>query len=333
VKFIRLTALLALLCTMLVLADAVTAQSYDATAFWEMDVPPEGGWHVGDLIPLRLRVMTPQDVNVSYPELPAQWETFEIRDQVVADPQIKGERKYSVLEITVQLWDVGVHVTPSTTVVLLEEGKEPSEMQVRELQVEINSVLPEENTNGEIDKHDLKPQAVLPRPPIWPWFLAAAVAAPLLFLGGRWLWQKLPRRNNVLPAEIMPIPGDNQLPEDIAYACLDRIARMDLPGIGAFKQHYSMVADCIRQYLLGIYGIPAMDMTTTELKRALRRKHMELETQHLLWDLFEQADMVKFAKYVPEVAEARNIIRWGKHFVDCTKPNREPLTTELMVGE
>jgi hypothetical protein len=282
---------------------------------------------------LRLRVMTPADVNVSYSELPTQWESFEIREQVVADPQIKGERKYSILEVTVQLWNVGVHVTPPTTVTLQEEGKEPIELQVRELQVEINSVLPEESANGEIEKRDLKPQAVLPRPPVWPWFLAAVVAAPLLFLGGRWLWHRLPRRNSVLPTEIMSVQEDDRLPEDIAYACLERIAHMNLPGIGAFKQHYSMVADCIRQYLLGIYDIPAMDMTTTELKRALRRQHMELETQHLLWDLIEQADMVKFAKYVPEVAQARNIIRWGKHFIDCTKPNRESLTTKLMVGE
>ncbi len=97
---------------------------------------------------------------------------------------------------------------------------------------------------------------------------------------------------------------------------------MNLPGIGAFKQHYAMVTDCIRQYLQGVYDIPAVDLTTTELRCALRKQKIEDEILSLLWELLEQADMVKFEIFRPEVTHARNIVRWARHFVDCTKPQR-----------
>jgi hypothetical protein len=301
----------------------VAAQSGEDVAFWEMDVPPEGGWHVGDVISLRLRVTTPDDVDATLPVLPEQWGAFEVSTQSVAEPEKSDERTVTVLDAAVQLWEAGIYETPPTTVTLQRDGVDSYEIDARPLKVEIVSVLPSGEEQGALEKRDLKPQAILPKPPIWPWILAALAAVPLLYFGGRWIWQKIPRRHRILQEENKEVVADNRLPEDIAYACLDRITRMDLPGIGAFKQHYTLVTDCIRHYLYGIYGIAALDMTTTELRRVLRKQKIDAETLNLLWSLLDQADLVKFAKLEPDVTHARMVTKWGRHFVDCTKPQRQ----------
>ena len=162
--------------------------------------------------------------------------------------------------------------------------------------------------------------------------LAALVAAPLLFLAGRWIWRKIPHRSDLLPAETLPVKEDTRFPEEIAYACLNQIAKMDLPGVGALKQHYSMVTGCVRAYLEGIYGFPAMDMTTTELRSALRKCKVDAEALSLLWEVIEQADMVKFAKLRPDAGSAWGIVNLARHFVDVTKPQRNAIDTSGQDG-
>lgn len=311
-----------LVCVMFFQLGMVTAQTSDVTAFWEMDVPPEGGWMVGDLIPLRLRVISPADMVATLPELPEQWGTFEIREQSIASPEKSGDRNIAVLVMTIQIWEPGIHGTPPTTVTLQVEGLSPLKVIARPLRVDIASILPADGDEEALAKRDLKPQADLPRPPLWPWILAAICSAPLLFMAGRWLWYKIPRRSKLDPSEIVPVKQDSRSPEDIAYTCLEDIAKMDLPGVGAFKQHYSMVSECVRVYLEGVYALPAMDMTTTELKWALRMFKIDAEALCLLWNLLEHADMVKFAKLRPDVAQAQGIVSLGRHFVDVTKPQR-----------
>ena len=329
-KLSRQAIFLVLFYSLLWLPGFTTAQTSDVMAFWEMDLAPEDGWHVGDQIPLRLRVIAPEGVEVTFQELAAQWEMFEIREQSLLEPEKLGDKINTVLEITVQLWTVGKHTTPQTMVTLQQDTNAPFDVEVRPLNVEITSVLPVDADQQELEKLDLKPQAVLPRPPFWPWCLVAACAIPLLFLAGRWLWRKFPRHPQLPNVEVTPEILDNRPPEEIAYACLDRIARMDLPGIGAIKQHYSLVSGCVRVYLEGICNIPAMDLTTYELRRALNNHRFDSETLSLLWQLIDQADMVKFAKLRPDVTQARSIVRLARHFIDVTKPQR---VTGAVIGE
>jgi hypothetical protein len=300
----------------------VAAQIDNIVAYWEMDVPPEEGWHIGDRIPLRLRVIAPGEAEVTFPELPEGWGSFEVSEQSVAEPDVIAGRVNSVLAITVQLWEVGIHETLPISVTLKIKGEEPREVEARPLRVEIVSVLPDDGDTAALEKRDLKPQAELPKPPLWPWFVGAACAAPFLYLGGRWLWYNFPRRKqHSLVGSVLEVI-DTRYPEEIAYSCLEHIGLMDLPGVGAVKQHYSMVTDCIRVYLEGLYGLPAIDMTTTELKGALDKYQLDGEALGMLWELFDEADMVKFARLRPEIPQARSIVRWARHFVDVTKPQR-----------
>jgi hypothetical protein len=291
-------------------------------AVWETDMPPEEGWTVGDVIPLRLRVIYGPDTGVTLPTMPEQWGPFEVREQHTQEPTTDDEGKItSIHEVQATLWTPGTHETPTTTVSYQDAKGQIHEITAQPVSITIVSVLPENLQEGELEKHDLKPQAVLPRPPIWPWVLAGVLGAVLLFFAGRWVWHKWrARQRGSTEAEIEPV--DDRYPEEIAYEELARIRGLDLPTQHAFKPHYTLVADCIRVYLEGLYDVPAPDLTTGELMPQLRRTSMNGEALTQLRALLEEADLVKFAKFQPSITQADAILDQAKHIVDTTKPVR-----------
>jgi hypothetical protein len=315
------TRIVCILLCMLCLYAPVMAQGDQISAFWEMDIPPENGWTVGDPIPLRLRVNAPEGAEVQWPELPETWGDFEIREQTPNAPETEAGRTTCILAVTAALWAPGDYETPPTSLKVQTADGQTQEVTVQPLTVSIASVLPGNAEAGSVEKHDLKPQATLPRPPLWPWILAALVAVPLLYFAGRWLWRRLPHRQKKAMEEAAA-PVDDRFPEEIAYAMLDQIAAQDLPAKGQFKQHYSLVTDCVRAYLEGRYAVPALDRTTYELTGTLRRLRLDGDVFKLLRDLLEEADLVKFAKFVPLAPQAYDTLAQARHVVDVTKPER-----------
>jgi hypothetical protein len=148
----------------------------------------------------------------------------------------------------------------------------------------------------------------------------------LLFLAIQRLLPRLRQRRSAGLEDVEPV--DDRFPEEIAYEELERVAALDLPAQGEFKRHYTLVTDCVRNYLEGIYRIPAIDRTTGELMLALRKARLGGEMLPSLRALLEEADLVKFAKLRPSIERARDAVVQARRLVDITKPDRAILDDE-----
>jgi hypothetical protein len=311
---------------LLLLPAAARAQSPVVVA-WETDPPPAGGWTVGDLVPLRLRVTYPDGLEVILPELPGQWGTFEVREQELLEATPNDDGTLSaVRRIVVTLWSPGEHATPPFSIRYRDAGGELHEVAVAPLPITIGSVLPtpDGGAGGDVEKRDLKPQAVLPRPPWWPWALGGLLGAALVLVAARWALRRLRRRAQAGATEVIPVL-DPRPPEAIAYEELERIAALDLPAQAEFKRHYTLVADCVRTFVEGVYHVPALDRTTGELLSALRRVRQAATATGLLRELLEEADFVKFARFRPGVEQARAAVPMARRFVDAATPTTEEI--------
>jgi hypothetical protein len=280
---------------------------------WVVDDAPEGGWTVGDRIPLRLRATYSADIQVSLPELPQAWGPFEVQEQASLEPIVNGDGSVTAIrEAHVTLWAPGDYQTPPLAVRYWDTNDQLQEVLAPPLTITVVSVL----GAGETEKRDLKPQISLPRPPLWPWLLGGSSLAAALGVAGWLLLARLRRR--ATPLSTMAMPLDTRPPEEIAYGELDRIAALDLPAQGEMKRHYTLVTDCMRAYVQGRYRIPALDRTTEELVSALRQTRVDRRHTSLLRELLTDADLVKFAKTRPPINQARAVVDQARHIVDAT---------------
>ena len=154
----------------------------------------------------------------------------------------------------------------------------------------------------------LKPQWRAPRS-LMPYYVGAgAVALALLAL---YFWRK--RRGRAVEEKPVPV-----LPADfVALRTLGEIENMNLLENGEFKKYYTLVADAVRVYLENRFSIQAMDRTTAETADDLRAERIDIAG---LESFLGAADLVKFAKFEPDVPSARLQMESAKDIVVKTAP-------------
>ena len=84
------------------------------------------------------------------------------------------------------------------------------------------------------------------------------------------------------------------------------------------KEYYTQLTDTLRQYINERYGFNAMEMTTSEIIEHLQEVTDENAIAELR-ELFETADLVKFAKYSTLINENdRNLVN-AIEYINSTK--------------
>lgn len=146
---------------------------------------------------------------------------------------------------------------------------------------------------------------------ILPWAaLAIAVA-----VAGYLLYRYIRRRKENRGLFDRPVVQDP--PHIVALRELDRIRGEQLWQNGEEKLFYTGVTDALREYIEARFGVSAMEKTTSEIMEDLSDKKIEPRYYKELDELFKTADLVKFAKYVPQAAENEEAIPMAVRFVNA----------------
>jgi hypothetical protein len=296
---------------------AVLAQAPDAEVdFFLEPVEADKPLTVGDRIRLRLEIKHPAGSAVELPQLDPEWDGFEVIEQTEPET-IDNEDGTATTgqDIVVTRFEPGQFQTPRLVVTHRQADGSIEELAAPLISVRITSVLTDVNY-----LRDIKPQAELPEPAVWP-LVAGSLLTSLLLTGlvaGAALWLYHRWRTRPAPAGL-PLPViDTRPPEVIALGELDRIEAMNLPAENRIKEHYSLVANCLRFYIEGRYNIPALEQTTTELRAAFRRSTVSMQDVAAFMSIFSESDLVKFARYNPPPAEINSLIGRARTVVERT---------------
>ena len=321
-----------LLLILFLLPSLALAQSPDASVEFYIQSPePEKPLTVGDQITLRLEIIHPTDSRVVLPQLESQWQSFTVVDQSALELVDNRDGTATTgKNIVVTLFEPGEYQTPDLVVAHRKPDGSVEELAAPVISIRVTSVL----TDG-TQLQDLKAQADLPVPPIWPWVLlgiwSILLLTVLVIIIGWWFYQRWQNRL-VQTAGGVPLPIiDTRPPEVIAYEELDRIESLDLPAQNRVKEHYSLVSDCLRFYIEGRYRIKALEQTTGELRDAFRKADVPMREISPFMRLFTEADLVKFARYAPQFEEANSLINKARLIVETTTPvpGEVPLPEEV----
>lgn len=307
---IKRITILPLILLLLLLVGPVAAQTGGPVQA-EIGVAP-GEHTVGDPIELTLTVTHPDDHQVILPQLEETWGDFTVHAQSAPQTIINGDgTKTTTQIIDTRLFAPGSFDTPPLAIKAADATGQLTEVIASPASVHVSSVL----VAGDTTLRDIKPQAELPFKALWPWVigltLVATAAGASIFL----FWLKK-RRGQVVV--------DNRLPHEIALDELARIEQLGLPRVGRFKEHYTLVSDCIRLYVEQRYRLPALERTTAEIREDLRRAPVDQRFASIFLQLLNEADLVKFAKYSPQVPDAQLLVTNTRAIVEMTKPSPVP---------
>jgi len=216
--------------------------------------------------------------------------------------------KTTSLVLDARLFAPGTVETPPLNITVADDAGQLSEVVAPPITVTISSVLVE----GDTDLRDIKPQAELPFATLWPW-IAGGLLVLFLLGAGAWLWRA--RRKRLALALV-----DNRLPHEKALDELERIEKLGLPEKGRFKEHYTLVSECIRHYIGQTYDIPVIERTTAEIQTSLKATTIKPAVASHFLALLDESDLVKFSKFKPDVASAHELVLMGRQIVEVTKP-------------
>jgi len=268
---------------------------------------------VGDPFQLTLRLRYRPDERPALPPVSAWLRGFaprpgEQRGPASVDGEVEVVQRYEL-----RLYEPGGRQIPPLAVDFIQSSGDTLVRTTDPIDIEVVSARTEEDES----LRDIKPPVAVPGGvPLW---LAAVLALAAAALVGAAVYWFLRRRQK---PEIPPPP-----PEPLDHAAeFIRIADMGLVERGDFKTYYSLLSETLRRFLEQRLDVEAMEQTTTEICAALVEISLDAEIARDIEAFLGFADLVKFARLLPEIERARRAPEAGIaviRAVDRFKKERE----------
>lgn len=154
------------------------------------------------------------------------------------------------------------------------------------------------------------------------WTLLALILLVLLAYAAKRVLERYGKRFSDIFRPAPPLP-----PHVVAIAALEKLRGQRLWQQDKHKLYYSALTDIVRTYIAGRFGVGAMEMTSDEIIEAMRGTELPQKCAMDLTQILREADLVKFAKAMPEADENEAAYRAALDFVEQTKPE-EPAGDE-----
>ena len=277
---------------------------------------------IGDRILYTLIVTTDPEVKLEPLALGSNLGAFEVKDYKIYDPEkTKDGRTINKNEYLITTFTTGEYVIPPITVNYTDPQREKKQIKSEPLFILVKSVGASES-----DKEDIRGL----KPPIdvrggyWAYLLILPILAVLA--AGGFLYYRQRAKGLALPE----IPEELKKPTwEVALLELDRLRDPDLLKKKEVKRYFSILSDIIRKYIQRRFEISALDRTTAEIRREIKRIRLDQSIRESITGLLFFCDLVKFAKYVPSTGEVEESLNRAYSIVNLTKQEEVKQETTL----
>ncbi|CCX47838.1 lPXTG-domain-containing protein cell wall anchor domain [Bacteroides sp. CAG:927] len=242
----------------------------------------------------------------------------------ISEPTYKdlgNNRKELLQDVIVQSFDSGMYTLPPIYFIDGGETIASNRPVLKVLPVAVDSMI---TVHDYADVVDIK-RHFLDYLPDWLSDYGIWILLALVIIGGagfvyfKWLRKgKLP----LMPVK-KPVP-----PYQLAMQQLQTLHDEHLCEKGEEKEFYTRLTDILRTYLDARFGINAMEMTSTQIRRSLRENADTKMSEKYMSRILEIADFVKFAKIRPLPEDNASAYKSALQFVEDTKPAPVAETTE-----
>ncbi len=135
-----------------------------------------------------------------------------------------------------------------------------------------------------------------------------------------WIWQRFFNKKPQQAAFV-----ENLLPpHEEAVRNLILLRDQKYPERGMLKEFFSEYSQVLRRYIERRYEFPALEMTTFDLEYEFEDGRYPQVLRGRLLPALREADLVKFAKFVPDYRTCEAVLELGFEIVELTKPRLLP---------
>jgi hypothetical protein len=283
---------------------------------------------IGDRINYTLTIEHDKTLHIEQPGPGANLGQFEIKDYLILDPVEKDNIIIQKFNYEISVFDTGRFVIPPFPVAFFESdtSKKFQIIQSEPIEIFVESVL----TAEDAEIKDIKPPIEIPFDYKY-WIIVGSIV--LLFIAATlfgYYYIRQRRRGILLFKKEVIRPA-----HEIALEELSKIKEnwKDMLLNGEHKLLYTLLSETIRRYFENRYFIKALEETTQEIRISLGEVEIESELKQSAFEILDQADIVKFAKYVPNEEETEKIIFDVEDFVEKTKLIEESEELEIPMEE
>lgn len=268
---------------------------------------------IGDRINYSITIDSREGLRVENPGAGINLGQFEIKDYKISEPRTENGRTIQKFEYQISVFDTGHFEIPAFPVAYFPEDTSQNYqlIEASAIGIYVRSILNAEDK----ELRDVKAPIDIPFNYV---LLYSLIAAGLLLLAagyfGYRFYKKRKEEGYLFIPPKPPVPAHEK-----ALNALNELQARDLPEQGEFKLYFTELTEIIRTYLEGRFFIKALEETTTEILKELNSIDLEAASFEELRDLLELADMVKFAKYIPDLDECRSGMTSAIDFVNASK--------------
>ncbi|MDD5688080.1 MAG: hypothetical protein PHE88_09650 [Elusimicrobia bacterium] len=278
---------------------------------------------IGDKVKLTLIFEYTKDIKFGQFDPEENLKSFEIKNYKIS----KERKKYFIFgryikkyEYILSTFTTGIYEINPFVVNFTNKDGTPAQSQTNSLKIEVTSLLDKESAS---DIRDIKSPVNIKRTPI---FYIVVFGVPILLLSGYFIYKYYFRKSDILQMF-------TRITDPYKYATeeLSKLENMDLIKNGMIKEFFVRLTQIVRVYLSKVFDVNITDMTTSESVKALREKGADKRFLIKLREFLECADLVKFAKYIPEEKDIYLNFESAKDIVEIVKPPEVPDEQELEV--
>jgi hypothetical protein len=276
----------------------------------KVDVSPRE-IHIGDVIQYNLTVIHSTDLAPAPFNVPQPLGAFDILAIAPAASQKSTDGQSQLTQsLALTTFSTGPAVIPSLSVSFKLPDGSTAEAKTEAVPIKVKSILEEMG-----DKGGLMPLKGLFnfRSYFWLWMLLGLLAAGVI---AYFVARAIHRRKHGAdgPAE-PPRP-----PEETALEAIQKLESSGLLEQGHTKEFYFELGIIFRRYLEQRYALSALDRTTSELYADFREMKMSGDFLSQVRPFFNNADLVKFAKFAPTPEEISEDVLRAKKMIEMTTP-------------
>jgi hypothetical protein len=262
---------------------------------------------IGDPIDLALTVYHEKKEDLAYPKESSEFVPFMVREYSTKSRKVGSQTNRTIVLYTISVFQTGDVTLGPLTVTVGDET-----LDTEELTIQILSVLPADEAAPEL--MDIVPpyKARIKTLTVVIILCGIAAAAALFLIARKYLFHPRHIPKTIVESDAAFDPFEFSIRE------LETIRKEHAKDLADLKKVYSTISHSLKLFFGSLFTIDALEMTTSELKRQLKRsgsRRNRYVQRNRLINLLHRSDMVKFAKETPPNSTVEQDIDQSIHII------------------